>query len=550
MQRPYSNSAWPIWLAWLVFVLLGWLSMSAATVAAETATSAEAPLVVGNRTLHVFRASLGEFSAEERAAAARRRVTQAIAGGGEGWTSVKTTDQGILVQLDGKAMFTVVRGDAREALGETPDDLANAASRMLQKTWAEAQEKRDPRATLRAVTKVVLALAALFAALYGIVRASRALRSWMTSHLTKRLGGERAAHFGEKLAAYLPVVASRSCVILAWLLSLFVIFLFLTFSLAQFVATRPVSEDLTHSLGDLMAGMLGAAGAALPGMFISVIIFLMAWIVTQVSTQLFQHVESSPVRLGLLDAHTAPATRRITNASIWLFAVAMAYPYLPGSHTEAFKGLTVILGLMASIGASGLVGQIASGVMLVYTRAVCVGEYVRVHGCEGTVTELGLFVTRLRTGLGEEIALPNALVLANVIHNFSRIDQGRGFVLDASVSIGYDVPWRQIHAMLLDAARQIPEIKTDPAPYVVQTSLADFYVVYRLVVQVDSAQPATRARVASDLHAAIQDVFNQHGVQIMSPHYYSDPNQPKTVPQAQWYAPPAVKPAAEASRPI
>ena len=549
MQRPYSNSTWPIWVACLFFVLLGWLSMSAASVAAETAPVTEVPLVVGNRTIHVFRASLGEFSAAERAAAARQRIVQGFTGAGEGWTSVKTTDQGILVQLDGKPMFTVVRGDAREALGETTDDLANAASRVLQKTWAEAQERRDPRTTLRAVTKVALALAALFAALYGIVRAVRALRGWLTARLEQRLDAASRRHFGAKLAAYLPVAASHSCLVLAWLLSLFCVFVFLTYSLAQFVATRPVSEDLTHSLGELVQGILGAAGAALPGMFISVVIFLLAWVVTQVSTQMFQHVESSPVRLGMLDAHTAPATRRITNASIWLFAVAMAYPYLPGSHTEAFKGLTVILGLMASIGASGLVGQIASGVMLVYTRAVCVGEYVRVNGCEGTVTELGLFVTRLRTGLGEEIALPNALVLANVIHNYSRIAHGRGFVLDASVSIGYDVPWRQIHAMLLDAAKQIPEIKTDPAPYVVQVSLDDFYVVYRLVVQVDSARPATRARVASDLHAAIQDVFNQHGVQIMSPHYYSDPNQPKTVPQAQWYAPPAVKPATDTARP-
>ncbi len=119
MHTHCSSTAWPIRPACLALViLLGWLVMAVAAVAAETAPATEAPLVVGNRTIHVFRASLGEFSADERAAAARRRVTQAIAGGGEGWTSVKTTDQGILVQLDGKAMFTVVRGDAREALGD------------------------------------------------------------------------------------------------------------------------------------------------------------------------------------------------------------------------------------------------------------------------------------------------------------------------------------------------------------------------------------------------------------------------------------------------
>ena len=124
-------------------------------------------------------------------------------------------------------------------------------------------------------------------------------------------------------------------------------------------------------------------------------------------SELFKQVAAGQLKLGMLDAHTAPATRHIVNASLWLFALAMAYPYLPGAQTEAFKGLSVILGIMVSIGASGLVGQVASGVILVYTRALSLGEYVRIQECEGTVTEIGLFVTRLRNGMGTEFALPN-----------------------------------------------------------------------------------------------------------------------------------------------
>jgi small-conductance mechanosensitive channel len=217
----------------------------------------------------------------------------------------------------------------------------------------------------------------------------------------------------------------------------------------------------------------------------------------------------------------------------------MAYPYLPGSHTEAFKGLSVLVGLMVSIGASGVIGQIASGMMIVYTYALKKGEYVRIQDYEGTVTELDLFVTRLRTGMGEEIALPNAFVLANVTRNFSRASSGKAYVLDATVTIGYDTPWRQVHAMLLEAAATIPEILSTPPAYVVQTALADFYVAYRLIVQVDADAPSTRARVASDLHAAIQDAFNRYGVQIMSPHYLGDPQTPKIVAASAWTPPPA-----------
>jgi small-conductance mechanosensitive channel len=515
------------------------------TAASSPDPGIEAPLIVGHRTLHVFRATLGEFSPEERAAAAEQRVVQALDAAGEGWTSVKPTPHGFLVLIDDKPMFTVVRGDAREALGETPEDLANAASRRLQTAWREAQEKSDPRAILRAATKVTLAAIALVACLFVIVRFARTLRKWISNDWGKRIESLHAGRIGEKAAGLLPLVASRATIVAAWLTSLFVVFVFLTYGLGQFVTTRPLSEQLAGSLLRLMNGMLGAAGAAIPGLFVSVVIFLLAWIATQVSTQLFQHVETSKMRLGMLDHHTAPATRRIANASIWLFAAAMAYPYLPGSHTEAFKGLTVIMGLMVSIGASGLVGQIASGVILVYTRAVGLGEYVKVQECQGTVTELGLFVTRLRTGMGEEIALPNALVLGSVIHNFSRASKGRGFVLDATVTIGYDTPWRQVHAMLLAAAGHIPSILRDPAPYVMQTALCDFYVEYRLVVYADSDQPAARARIASDLNANIQDEFNRHGVQIMSPHYRFDPQQPKVVPEAQWYAAPAVVPPSD-----
>ena len=308
-----------------------------------------------------------------------------------------------------------------------------------------------------------------------------------------------------------------------------------------------MSERLSHSFQSLLLQMLKASRAAPPGMFIAVIIFLVAWVATQVSAEFFGHVAVGNVKVGMLDKHTAPATRRIANASLWIFALAMAYPYLPGAQTEAFKGLTVILGIMVSIGASGLIGQIASGMILVYTRAFAVGEYVRIQDCEGTVTELGLFVTRPRTGMGEEIALSNSVVLTNVTRNYARVTAGSGFVLDTTISIGYDTPWRQVHAMLLEAATAIPENSSEPAPYVVQTALSDFCVAYKLVVYVGAEKPAIRARVTSDLYASIQDTFNKYEVQIMSPNYFEDPAKPKIVPESEWFAQPSVPAAVSGS---
>ncbi len=524
--------------ALVVAVLMAATSMS---VAAENNNGA--PLVIGNRTIHVFRATLGAFSPAERAEGARQRITRALDSAGGGWTSVKSADQGLLVLLDGVPMFTVATGDARKLSSETPEDLANDASRNLQKVWREARESRDPRVTALAIAKVFIAALLLAIALTVTFKGFQSLRGIVTARLTARLNALPVAELGARMASLFLGIASRSCVLLAWLVSLFLIFVALTYGLELFALTRPIGENLSGRLTSLVIQILHSAAGAVPGMVVAVVIFLATWIATQVSSEVFNHVASGRLKIGMLDAHTAPAARRIANASLWLFALAMAYPYLPGSQTEAFKGLSVILGLMVSIGASGLIGQVASGVILVYTRALSLGENVRIQECEGTVTELGLFVTRLRTGLGEEVALPNALVLANVTRNFSRVTQGKGFVLDTAITIGYDTPWRQVHAMLLEAAGTIPDIAREPAPYVVQTALSDFYVAYKLVVYAGAEKPAASVCVTSDLHTAIQDVFNRNHVQIMSPHYQRDPVAVKIVPESDWYAPPAVQPA-------
>ena len=503
---------------------------------------AHAPLAIGQRVVHVFRAPLGAYSPAERAEGARQRILKALESPGEGWTSIKLTELGVSVELDGKPMFVVLSGDARKLADETPHELANDASRTLQQVWREAQERRDPRAAVGAAMKVTLALVFLLTGLMLIVKAARRMRVTLIARLAVRVHRLPGAGVGSKVAELLLGLASRGCLAAGWLLALTIVFLFFVYSLDQFAHTRSISEGLSQSLTNLLAQVTGSVAGAIPGLFIAAIIFLVAWSFTQVSSELFNQIATGQLKLGMLDAHTAPATRRIMNASLWLFALAMAYPYLPGAHTEAFKGLSVIVGLMVSIGASGLIGQMASGIMLVYTRALSLGDYVRIQATEGTVTELGLLVTRLRTGLGEEVALPNALVLANVTRNFSRSGPGSGFVLDTTITIGYDAPWRQVHAMLLEAAHTLPEIARDPVPYVVQTALSDFYVAYKLVTYVSADKPATRARVTSDLQALIQDVFNKNGVQIMSPHYYLDPAKPKTVPESEWYAPPATAP--------
>ena len=326
------------------------------------------------------------------------------------------------------------------------------------------------------------------------------------------------------------------------LVLLLLVYEWLSFVLARFPFTRVWGETLNSYLLNLLGLMGNAVVSAVPGLFTAVVIFYLARAATGMMGRFFDRIQQGEHSLAWLDADVAVPTRRIATAVVWLFALAMAYPYLPGAQTEAFKGLSVLVGLMISLGASNLVGQAASGLILTYGRVFRRGEYVRIADQEGTVTEVGMFATRIRTGLGEEVTISNTTILSSTTKNYSRAVQGEGYVLDTTVTIGYDTPWRQVHAMLEEAAARTEGVLATPAPQVFQTALSDWYPVYRLVCQAVPSEPRPRALLLSALHANIQDVFNTYGVQIMSPQYIADPQNPKQVPPSQWYPAPAQPP--------
>ena len=306
----------------------------------------------------------------------------------------------------------------------------------------------------------------------------------------------------------------------------------LRFVLGQFGFTRPWADAMTGWMLDLLRGWGHSIAGALPGLFAAILIFLLARLLTHTVSLTFRGVAEGRFQLFGIDQVLAEPTRKLVNVIIWLFALAMAYPYLPGSDTDAFKGLSVLVGLMVSLGASGIVGQAAGGFTILYSRTMSVGDYVRSGEVEGVVLQIGLFTTRLRTIAGVEVSIPNNVVLSGQLHNFSRHPDGPGMWMETGVTIGYDTPWRQVHRLLLAAASRTPGVAREPAPFVLQTVLSDFYVDYRLRVRVDD--PLRRFAVLSELHAQIQDTFNAAGVQIMSPNYEADPDRPKLVPREHW----------------
>jgi len=510
----------------------------------ENAAAPPATLQFQNRTIVVFRATVMGYVPSARADGAQLRIERLLKKGGDGIVTAKTIPQGMAIELDGTAVFAVTPADVDEPAGDTLQSTADEAVRTLAIAIKEEREQQNPVRMLTAAGLAVLATLVYAALLYGVVRGTRWLVSRLSTALRARVekikvGGVIALHPDQLVGS-----ARRLMIFVSWLVALLATNVWLTFSLEVFPYTRPWGEHLGGYLFGLLTSMLHAMVGALPGLFTVVIIFAITRFISHIVSAFFRRVEAQHIRLGWLDQDTAHPTQRIFTFVLWIFALVMAYPYLPGADTEAFKGLSVLVGLMVSIGASSLVGQAASGMILMYARVLRKGDYVKVGEAEGTVSELGMLATRVQTGTGEEVVLPNTFVIANITRNFSREASGHGFVVQVAVTIGYSTPWRQVHAMLLEAARRTRGILEDPVPYVIQAALSDFYVEYKLVTVAGPGAPAQRALVISDLNGNVQDVFNEYGVQIMSPHYLGDPEHPQIVPKERWFDAPARKPEA------
>lgn len=279
----------------------------------------------------------------------------------------------------------------------------------------------------------------------------------------------------------------------------------------------------------------------LPNVFFLVILFFVIRYILKVIRLFFAGIDRGTIQLKNFEREWGLPTYKIVRLMVISFAVIVAYPYIPGSSSDAFKGVSLFLGVVFSLGSSSVLANIIAGYTMTYRRAFKVGDRIRVNDLTGEVTERSVLVTRLRSLKNEEIVVPNSIMLNSNVINYSSEARANGLILHTSVGIGYEVPWRQVEAMLLEAADRTKGIRAEPKPFVLQQSLGDFAVNYELNVYCEDARQMVK--LYSELHRNILDVFNEHNVQIMTPNYVQDTEQPKIVPKDLWYASPAKKPS-------
>lgn len=482
---------------------------------------AEATVFLDGEPVVVLRANVAGHGPQERAAIIHRRLHQVVDQPGTGIIEHEAVPDGVLLRIDGSPVLLLVPDDAQRVVGETLDAVVGKTKQALAATLGEHRQPLSGRNLWLTLLEVALATVAYAGFLAALVWIARHLRQLITA--IAHAVGQRVSHreIGAFIRDQLSHLIRLLVVLGAWGLALGATSVWLSAVLLRFPATRAVGENMRGALGGWMWDLLGRMAKALPDLGVVVVIILLTSTLAHIVRLFFDRIERKRIHLGWLNAHTALPTRRLTTVALWLFAAAMAYPYVPGSNSEAFKGLSVLVGLMVSLGASGLVGQAASGFIVTYLGVIRTGDYVKVADTEGTVASIGIFTTRIETVFKEAVSIPNVLIFSNQLLNYSRFPGTEGVVVRTKVTIGYSTPWRQVHTLLEEAASRVGDLRREPKAYVLQRALSDFYVEYELCAHL--TEPVKRIPVLDELHRHIQDLCNEQGIQILSPHWMADP---------------------------
>jgi small-conductance mechanosensitive channel len=506
----------------------------------EPATTSTHPaeITFWNRHIATLRTNLAGSDPQERAQRAMEKLEELPLG-----TSIDQIEtheiqvegqEGVGYTYKGRVLLYLSQGDLDKESGETLAAGAQTTLNLKDALQAREDERRWP-VIRTGILYTLIGLAALIAFLWLVWKSFHATYGFLRAK--ERSFTFRLRIFGIDLVPHIAGLLYAMMRVVAWLLTLGALYTCLTLSLKHF----PYTEPWGHELGGYVFRFFGhlgiAAVNALPGVFSCIVIFLITRWVVRLGRAFFRQVSSGSLRVSWMNPDVAHATERIFAFVAWVFAAVVAYPYIPGSSTEAFKGISVFFGLVVSLGSTGVINQIMSGLFVVYSKALKTGDWVVVNDKEGEVLDVGLLAVKIRTIEQQEVTIPHSVIVSTTTTNYTRIGRHDASVVTVTITIGYNAPWRQVHALLLLAAERTANLRKTPAPYVVQRALSDFYVAYSLVVHLESEK--LRIETLSQLNANIQDAFNEYGVQIMSPHFMVQPEQEIVVPRSKWHSEPA-----------
>jgi small-conductance mechanosensitive channel len=481
---------------------------------------------------------VSSFPAEQRAATIAGRIREIGANPAilPDSLRIEETEHSSRIAADGHLVMNVYDADA--AVEGVPRQVI--ASLFLDKIRAAIVAYRADRsapALQRAAAAAAVATLVFCALVVAVIWLRRKLDAVLDSRYHQKIDSLAAkshdvvsvTRVWEFLDAALRFARSATIVVLLlW---------YLRYAFGLFPHTRLAAKSVTGYVVAPLVTMWTSFVAKVPDLVFLVILVFVVRVILRLLRRFFEAVAQGRIQLANFDRDWATPTYKLVRQLVVAFAIVVGFPYIPGSDSDAFKGVSLFLGVVFSLGSSSFIANMIAGYSMTYRRAFKEGDVVQIGDVKGVVSAVRLQVTHVRTIKNEEVVVPNSQILNASVINYTSLAQSNGLILHTTVGIGYETPWRQVEAMLLEAARRTPGLMTEPPPFVFHLSLGDFCVTYELNVY--CRDPLTMRATYTDLHRCILDVFNEYGVQIMTPAYEGDPEVPKIVPKDQWYQAPA-----------
>jgi small-conductance mechanosensitive channel len=515
---------WQAFIAFVVVILLSLITSPLLQAQEDTPSGDKIdgfPVVLADETLFIIQANVGSFSSQERAETITHRLEKIAEDTSVDLDSLRLEEleDTTNILIDRKNLITLTEADAKAArLKRT--ELAAQYLGKIKDSLQTYRKERSASYLIRAIiytaiaTVVLVLVQLILSKIYP--RIYRLLDSWRGT----RIRSLRIQNMELVKASQLTDILIRFVEIIRWLLVLFILYIYFPLVFSFFPWTETLGNNLFNYLFAAFEQILQAVIDYLPNLFVVAVIILLTYYIIRFIKLIFGQIGRGDISIPGFYPEWAEPTYKLSLFLILALAVVIAFPYLPGSGSPAFQGVSIFVGLLVSLGSTAAVANVVGGVILIYTRSFEVGDRVQIGNALGDIVEKTLLVTRLRTPKNVVVTMPNSAVINSNVINFStalRDNQTPPLILHTTITLGYDVPWRKVHQVLLEAAVSTSHILKEPPPFILQTSLDDFYVSYELNAYTNL--PLMMTKIYSELHQNIQDKCNEADIEILSPHY-------------------------------
>jgi len=413
--------------------------------------------------------------------------------------------------------------------GKDIDALANGFLKDIKASIIKAQEANTWQKWLMRIGSVILVIILMRIFIWLIGK--------FINYLSERVKRKREKWFkglSYKDYTFMSVdqIAQNillSIKVLKWVLYALTIYSTLTAIFGILPFSKGWADQLLEWIWIPIKGFLGAIWDYLPNLFSILVIYFVMRYVIKFTKYVFSEIKAEKLKIYGFYPDWAMPTFNILRFLLYAFMLILIFPYLPGSDSDIFKGVSIFVGVLFSLGSSSAISSMIAGLVITYMRPFKIGDRIKIGDVTGDVVEKTLLITRLKTSKNELVTIPNSSILSGNTINYSSEAEGQGLIIHTTVTIGYDVPWKDMYKALKEAANRTEFLLKEPEPFILQTSLDDFYVSYE--INAYTKEPNKQARIYSDLHQNIQDACNEMGIEILSPHYRAERDgNPTTIP--------------------